>query len=166
MWLKQISWGLEAVKTNFMFKKFNWGWGIALFYSSFVIFMLFMVWCSTQMRTELVTADYYGEELKYQTLLDKMKRSNTLSEPLSWSVSERKVKLNFPNDVRGKNVKAEVLFYRADNSLRDFSVSCSADSAGTCVIASQKFEHGAYKMKVDWSADKETYYKEGVININ
>ncbi len=149
-----------------MFKKFNWGWGIALFYSSFVVFMLFMVWCSTQMKTELVTTDYYGEELKYQLLLDKMKRSNTLSEPLSWTVADRKVKINFPADVKGKPVKADVLFYRADNSRHDFSVSCTGDSTGSCIIASQKFEHGAYKIKVDWSAGNETYYKEGVININ
>ncbi|MDB5285030.1 MAG: hypothetical protein JWO06_4105 [Bacteroidota bacterium] len=149
-----------------MFKKFNWGWGIALFYGSFVLFMLFMVWCSTVMKTELVTADYYGKELKFQDQLDKMKRANGLSDSLSWTVSDKKVRLNFPAELKGKNVKAEILFYRPDNSLRDFNVTCSADTAGICVINSDKFKHGAYKMKVDWSAGKETYFTEGVININ
>ena len=149
-----------------MFKKFNWGWGIALFYSSFVVFMLFMVWQSTQMKTELVTADYYGQEVKYQQQLDKMKRSNILSQPLSWVVNNKSVQLNFPKDVKGKDVKAQILFYRPDNSLRDFNVTCNADSTGVCVVSSDKFKHGAYKMKVDWSAGKETYYTEGVVNIN
>ncbi len=149
-----------------MFKKFNWGWGIALFYSTFVAFMLFMVWQSTQMKTELVTADYYGQEVKYQQQLDKMKRSNILSQPLSWVVNNKSVQLNFPKDVKGKDVKAQILFYRPDNSLRDFNVTCNADSSGVCVVSSDKFKHGAYKMKVDWSAGNETYYTEGVVNIN
>jgi len=150
-----------------MFKKFNWGWAVLIFYSGFVCFMLFMVWESTRLKTELVTTDYYGKELKYQEQLDKMKRSNILNQPLSWTVMNKKeVKLNFPSDVKGKDVKARILFYRPDNSLRDFNISCQADSTGVCIVSSDKFRHGAYKMEVDWSAGKETYYTEGVININ
>lgn len=149
-----------------MFKKFNWGWGIALFYTSFVVFMLFMVWCTNLMKTELVTEDYYGKELKFQEQLDKMKRSNVLSQPVNWTVQNNSVKLNFPADVKGRDIKAKVLFYRPDNSKRDFNIACTADTNGVCVINSEKFHHGAYKMEVDWSAGKETYYTEGVININ
>ena len=149
-----------------MFKKFNWGWGIALFYCGFVAFMLFMVWCTNLMKTEFVTEDYYGKELKFQEQLDKMKRSNVLSQPVNWTVQNNSVKLNFPVDVKGRGIKAKVLFYRPDNSMRDFNVSCIADTSGICVINSEKFRHGAYKMEVDWSAGNETYYTEGVININ
>jgi len=45
-------------------------------------------------------------------------------------------------------------------------VNCKADSTGVCVVSSDKFVHGAYRIEVDWTADKETYYKEGVVNIN
>ena len=149
-----------------MFKKFNWGWGIAIFYSTFVVFMLTMVWITTQMKAELVTEDYYGKELKFQEQLDKMKRSNVLNEPVKWTVENKSVKLNFPGDVKGKDVSARILFYRPDNSKNDFNVSCTADSTGMCVVNSDKFKHGAYKMEVDWNAGKETYYTEGVVNIN
>jgi nitrogen fixation protein FixH len=149
-----------------MFKKFNWGWGIAIFYSGFVAFMLFMVWRSTKMTPDMVTSDYYGKELKYQEQINKMQRSNALSQPMSWSVNNHTVKLSFPRDVKGKEVKAQILFYRPDNSKRDFNITCGADSLGTCVITSDKFSKGVYKMEVDWSAGKETYYNEGVININ
>jgi nitrogen fixation protein FixH len=149
-----------------MFKKFNWGWGLALTYSSFVAFMLFMVWQSTVMKTELVTSDYYGKELKYQEQLNKMKRAGSLGDTISWTVNSKQVMLNFPKQVVGKNVKADVLFYKPDNSLRDFNVSCHPDSTGSCLIASDKFHHGVYKMEIDWSAGGQTYYTEGIININ
>src|SRR5581483_2940951 len=111
-----------------MFRKFHWGWGIGVFYSAFVVFMLFMVWRSTQMKTDLVTADYYGKELKYQEQLDKMKRSNSLGEPLRWLVKRNAVTLDFPQSVKDKKVEAAILFYRPDNSLRDFTVNCEADT--------------------------------------
>jgi hypothetical protein len=149
-----------------MFKKFNWGWGIAIFYSSFVVFMLLLVWYSTKMKTELVTADYYNKELKYQEQLDKIKRAGKLSEPVRWTVENNKVTLSFPTEVKTKNAKAEVLFYRPNSSAGDFNVSCVADSTGTCQISSEKFRHGVYKIEVDWSADNNTYYTEGVINMN
>ena len=150
-----------------MFKKFNWGWGIAIVYTGFVCFMLFMVWMSTQLKTELVTNDYYGKELKFQEQLDKMRRSNVLTDTVSWMVVNKKeVRLQFPHEVNGKEVKAQILFYRPDNSLHDFNVTCQPDSTGICVVNSDKFLHGAYKMEVDWSAGKETYYTEGVVNIN
>lgn len=149
-----------------MFKKFNWGWGLAIFYSCFVAFMLFMVWQSTVMKTELVTTDYYGKELKYQDQLDKMNRANGLSHPLSWVVNANQVLLSFPQEMKDKNVKANVLFYKPDNSLRDFNVSCHPDSTGNCLIASEKFHHGVYKMEIDWSAGNQTYYSEGMIKIN
>ena len=149
-----------------MFKKFNWGWGLAIFYSCFVAFMLFMVWQSTVMKTELVTADYYGKELKYQEQLNKMQRASGLGDTISWTVNSHQVLLNFPKAVAGKTVKADILFYKPDNSLRDFNISCHPDSTGSCLIASEKFHHGVYKMDIDWSAGNQTYYTEGVININ
>lgn len=149
-----------------MLKKFNWGWGLAIVYSSFVAFMLFMVWQSTVMKTELVTTDYYGKELKFQDQLNKMNRAGGLGDTISWTVNSRQVMLSFPKEVKGKKVKADILFYKPDNSLRDFNVSCHPDSTGNCLIASDKFHHGIYKMKIDWSAGDQTYYTEGVININ
>ena len=149
-----------------MLNKFHWGWRVTAFYTGFVIFMLFMVYQSTQMKTELVTADYYGKELKYQQQLDKIKRANQLSEPLYWNVEKNTVQLSFPKDVKGKKVNAEVTFYRPDNVARDFNVNCQADSMGVCIIKSEKFHHGAYQMQIDWSDGNATYYKEGTININ
>lgn len=149
-----------------MFKKFNWGWGIALVYGTFVLFMLALVYRSTLTREELVTEDYYGKELKYQEQIDKQKRADSFKQPLQWKVENRKVELTFPSEVAGKQVKADVMFYRPNNSKQDFNVSCAPNASGICAIASDKFEKGVYKIQVEWSADGVAYYNEGQINID
>ena len=46
--------------------KFHWGYGIALFFTAFVVFILTAVFTSTKENIHLVTEDYYAEELAYQ----------------------------------------------------------------------------------------------------
>lgn len=147
-------------------KKFNWGWGIAIFYSVFVVFMVLMVWNASNQKIEMVTENYYTKELAFQKLLEKENRTNGLAEQLQWQVQPGKVVLKFPGAGSGKTVKAQILFYRPSDSSRDFTVNVTSDSEGTSVVESDKFIKGRYRMQVDWNAGNETYYKEGVININ
>ncbi|MFN8286201.1 MAG: FixH family protein [Chitinophagales bacterium] len=149
-----------------MIKKFNWGWGIALVYTVFVGFMLFMVMLTNKQTVDLVTPDYYAKELKYQDQLNKMNNANALGEPLTCTVDARKVNVQFPQKMNGKKIKADILFYRPSNSSADFTVSCTPDASGNCLIQSDKFETGLYKMQVEWSADGVAYYNEKEININ
>lgn len=146
-------------------KKFNWGWGIALFYTSFVVFMLYMVWRANNEKVEMVTENYYNKELVFQKQLDKENRTSQLHEKLEWQVGNKQVKLQFPQ-TKGANVKAQILFYRPDDSTKDFTVNITCDSTGSSVVQSEKFEKGRYRMQVDWSEGGETYYNESVININ
>ena len=76
------------------------------------------------------------------------------------------MELKFPVSEVGKNIHAEILFYRASDSSKDFATSCSPDSTGYCQVVSDKFVHGVYKMEINWTAGADTYYSEGVINVN
>ncbi|MGB1317661.1 MAG: FixH family protein, partial [Flavobacteriales bacterium] len=50
----------------------NWGWGISIFYGSFVVFMLGMVTLAFQQDFDLVADDYYEQEIAYQGRIDQM----------------------------------------------------------------------------------------------
>lgn len=146
-------------------KNFNWGWRIVILYGGFVAMMLFLVWKTTTVKDDLVTPDYYAQELKFQEQVDKLKRTQELKEQPSWNVDGKKVAIQFPSEVIVKNVKAEILFYNASSSKRDFTVSCIPDSTGLCRVNSDKFQYGVYEMKINWSAGGVRYYNEGTINI-
>ena len=50
--------------------KWNWGTKIGLFYSSFVLFILGMIFLSSQEQYDLVTEDYYAAEINFQSTID------------------------------------------------------------------------------------------------
>ncbi|MCW5907154.1 MAG: FixH family protein [Chitinophagales bacterium] len=146
--------------------RLNWGWRIALLYGGFVLFMAFLVYKTTTVKDDLVTKDYYARELKFQEQIDKQTRANLLNEPLQWSVKGNEVELKFPEEVSGKSIKADVLFYKPSNAKQDVTLSCVPDSKGICLLGSGKLSKGAYQMQIEWSADDVTYYNEGTVNIH
>jgi hypothetical protein len=59
--------------------KFNWGIGITIFISAFILLnIIFIIFASGQ-KVDLVTEKYYEKELKYQEVIDKKINSNSLS---------------------------------------------------------------------------------------
>jgi len=146
-------------------KKFNWGWGIAIFYSMFVAFMLFMVWNASKEKVEMVSKDYYKDELAFQGQIDKENRTQALTESLKWQVTGKGVTLKFPSSMLDKNIKADVLFYCPSNSDKDFSASVMPGADGSCKVQSEKFEKGTYNMQVNWTAGGASYYNEAAISI-
>ncbi|MCO5280960.1 MAG: FixH family protein [Chitinophagales bacterium] len=147
-----------------MLKKFNWGWGIALTYTSFAVFILFMVYRSSLKTVELVTPDYYAKELKYQERIDQIANTKNLQTPLKWEVSGREVLLTFPKEASA-NASAKILFYKPNSSQKDVMVECKADADGKSIVASEKLESGMYQMQIEWQAGSISYYNESTINF-
>jgi hypothetical protein len=148
-----------------MIKKINWGWRIAGVYLSFVAFIIYMVYRSVNMKTELVTTDYYAEELNYQVHINKLNLTQKLSEQLAITVTEQSVKLSFPKEVASESISAEIYFYCPSNSKNDYRTTCNT-SSGICEINTKEIKKGGYKVKVSWSASGADYYNENFININ
>lgn len=146
--------------------KLNWGWRIAIFYISFVVFMLFLVSKTFREKSELVSADYYAKELAFQNHIDKQERTRQLPQQLEWNVADNKVSLKFPPQFKPSDIKAQVTFYRPSDSSKDVSLDAVPDSSGYCTLSSEKLEHGVYTMKIEWSAFNNDYYNESTIRIN
>ena len=68
--------------------KINWGSGIAIFYSLFVITMVYAVVRSTQFDNSLVSDHYYADDLKYQERFDKLSNAQNLKEDLKIQAAE------------------------------------------------------------------------------
>lgn len=151
---------------NAILKKFNWGWGIGIFYVWFVVAMLSLVYMASQQSIEFVTKDYYGKELDYQDHINKVNRTTLLAKPLQWQVDSKKVKLTFPVSAGSTDVKADILFYRPSDSKKDFTLTIVPDSLGEAVIVSDKLLPGIYRMQIDWQIGTDYYYNESIININ
>lgn len=146
--------------------KFNWGWRIALLYSSFVCFMIFLGYKASNIKVDLVTKNYYEEEMKYQDHINKVKLTDSLQQRPDWKVANDGVLLRFPGDGSKTDLEGKVYFYCPADETKDFTYPFKTLAGQDLTIQSGKLKKGNYRMEVEWTQGKTGYFTEGVIKID
>ncbi|WP_299114581.1 FixH family protein [uncultured Winogradskyella sp.] len=133
--------------------KINWGTAIVIAFVGFISFiMYFVVSMSTndKYNHDLVTDDYYQQELKYQEDIDKVENAKKLSENISWKKTEKGIVLTFPKDLSIKDIKGKVFLYRPSNKQLDFEIPISL-SIHNLLIPDNRLLDGRWNITIDWS---------------
>lgn len=143
----------------------NWGKGIVIAFIIFVTLILSVVFFSMTQDVNLVSEDYYKQEIEYQERIDDLKNTMALIEKPNLTKSGPSViTVTFPNEVYDGFKEGTILFFRPSNASRDFTIEISLDSAGQQVINMAKMKEGAWRAKMSWSSnDGKGYYDEFVV---
>jgi nitrogen fixation protein FixH len=137
----------------------SWGYKIALTYLSFVGGICFMIYKTTQAKSDLVTPDYYAQELKYQDKLDESKRAAALSESLQVTHKDGSLVVRFPKDFTGKEKTGTVLLYCPSDENKDLSKDIKAVS-DQMVIPLVPKNKGWYQVQINYKVEGVSYYFE------
>lgn len=140
--------------------KFNWGYRIATIYLLFVAGIMYLVVKSSQQQIDLVTPDYYAQELRYQERIDETLRAQALQEPLQFSVEQDVLTIDFPRQFQGKQVSGNVLLYCPANKEHDVSRNIQVDN-NRMKISIPERNTGQHELQVSWEADGLKYYFTG-----
>lgn len=102
--------------------KWNWGTGIFVTYTVFVIIVVIHVIFFMNQKVELVTDNYYEKELKYQEQIDKINNTNSLKDELKLEQDAKSIRLLFPGLYTNGILKGEIYFYKPSDSGKDFMI--------------------------------------------
>ncbi len=87
--------------------KINWGTGIVIAFVAFIAFIMYFVInmnLNKKYVHDLVTEDYYQEELLHQNEIDKVDNAKDLKENVSWKKTDDGILISFPKDLDYKNI--------------------------------------------------------------
>ncbi|MEI3799561.1 MULTISPECIES: FixH family protein [Chitinophaga] len=144
----------------------NWGHKIIIVFVIFAGGILTLVTKSMRTRVDMVTPDYYGEELKYQQVIDGKENAGKLSAPVAVSQEDTAVLISVPVELRNKQITGKVTFYRPSDSGKDIFMPLQPDQSGRQLVSRQLFIRGQYKVKIAWTMNDQPYYQEQLVNIN
>lgn len=147
-------------------KKLNWGNGIALAITIFVIGTLSMVSYFISLDFFLVSNEHYQEGVDYQQTIDQRKHSSDLINPVLILFDEKleALRIVFPNEFVGK-AQGNIKLYRPNDPKMDAKLPLSVNANGTQLISTSALKKGKWILKIEWSADEENYLEEKVIII-
>ena len=132
--------------------KFNWGTGIVMAFIAFISFILyFVIRMSTDEQTnhELVTKEYYKEELAYQKQIDAEKNAVTLGAQLKIKKSERGLIIQFPDNYKPEEITGKVSLYRPSNRHLDVDFPISLSNTHLLIPDNQLVD-GRWDIAISW----------------
>lgn len=148
-------------------KKFNWGTGIFLAVTLFIIATLSVVSYMISLDFYLVSNNHYEEGVEYQETIDSQQRVKNLKNPVLVLFDEPTVsiKITFPKELRSDSLSGSVTFYRPNDSELDRKFKLQIDEDGRQTIPVSDFEKGRWKLTLEWKQDSLIYIDEKNIFI-
>lgn len=143
----------------------NWGHKITLVFSAFVLLMFTLVYKSMKTDFQLVTKEYYKDELAYQQVIDGTNRANKLSGIVQVAQTTDGLSIQLPAEMKGKNISGNIWLYCSSDDKKDRRLALTVDENGKQVMDGKSIPPANYLVKVTWKADELSYYNEQRIEI-
>lgn len=139
--------------------KLNWGTAIVIAMISFIVFILTFVYRSAVMdeyQHELVSEDYYGDELHYQEEIDKVNNASKLEVDVELIRIDDGIVLRFPEGMEPQKISGTLSLQRPSNKSLDLNIPIEL-SGHDLLVPDQKLASGKYIVVVDWKYEESEY---------
>lgn len=139
----------------------NWGNRLLLLFVGFAALIATLVYKSFNTKYELVSKDYYKDELRYQEQIDGAANAVRAGN-IAWHTTADSLFVQLPPAIKDASVQGMVwLYYATDASLdRRFAIDGPLSGRGFAVPAGGR----AYEFRLQFRSGETPYYY--TVNIN
>ncbi|XMO85574.1 FixH family protein [Algibacter sp. AS12] len=145
--------------------KINWGTGIVIAFIAFISFIMYFVInmsVNSKYNHDLVSEDYYTEELQFQDDINKLETAKSLNKNISYKKTNEGLVIQFPDTFDYKNIKGKLFLYRPSNKQLDFETAISLSNSNL-LIPDNRLVDGRWNIKIDWQYNGKSYlFKESI----
>lgn len=144
-------------------RRFNpWPYAIITAIGLFVCGVVTLVVVASSDRTELVSKDYYEQEIRYQARVDQIRRTEPLADQIGvdFDKGTRQVRIRLPREHAAIGATGRVQFYRPSQSTDDHSYAISVDGEGRQSLSGTELAGGLWKVRLGWTAGGLDYYAD------
>ncbi len=143
--------------------KIGWGARVALLYGGFVVLIAVLVTMSMKQELQLVSTEYYQEELQYQQVIDAYQNQTALSEPTKVLTKDDHLIIQLPAQFENSGVSGTVEFYAYADKTWDRSFELGGRLTA---IPKETLRPTRYKVKINWKSEGKNYYQETSLNLH
>lgn len=143
----------------------NWGWKIAVVYSAFVVGMMSLVITAFRQTNDLVSEDYYAQELAFQDRIDARANSQWLQEPMQfeWLSGQKQLQLHFPGSAAMST--ATLHLYRPSDASQDREFALQGSSDTLVSVDLSQLGSGFWRVQLDWQAGGRAFFNESTLVV-
>ena len=148
-------------------KRNLWPYAIVATFVLFAVYIGSMVQQALRTNVELVSPDYYKQELAFQQRMETVARTAALPSPvlLRHDAAAQRLTLQLPATLAGQTVQGQIHFFRPADQKLDFALPLlpAADLAQR--INTSKMRPGYWRVRVDFTAGSQAYFVDQELTI-
>ena len=149
-------------------KRSIWPYAIIATFVLFAAYIGSMVYQAMRSDVDLVSADYYKQELVHQQRMEAVARTAALPTPvqLRHEIARRRLTLALPATLMGQAVQGRIHFFRPSDKALDFSLPLQPATDQRQAINTSQMAPGLWRVQLDFTAGGQAYFFEQDLTIS
>ncbi|MEO0001081.1 MAG: hypothetical protein RL766_1127 [Bacteroidota bacterium] len=139
--------------------KISWGYKILFMYLAFVTGMMCMVYLTTQQNRDLVSDNYYADELAFQKIIDESANTAALSDAVAVEKKTDQLNIILPMELHDVKSSGKWTLYFAADRKKDAHGKFETVLGNTSIVIPGN-THGLYTLILQWETAGKPYYFE------
>lgn len=144
-----------------------WPIGIATFFAILIFALATWAVVAHRNREELVSTDYYEQEMAYQQQINRLRRSADSGVSIGYAPVGQGgvIRIAWPLASRPADAQGRVRLYRPSEAALDREVPLLVGADGIQNINAGTLKPGLWKVRVHWGPEVSGYYAEGSVVV-
>jgi hypothetical protein len=145
-----------------------WPLGIVTAFVFFILGTVALIAISVSSSTDLVSADYYEKEIRYQGQLDRLSRAQSLPAraTAAYDGARHAIQISLPREHANSGAQGDVHLYRPSAAGLDQRVELRLDAEGLQTLDAANLRPGLWKVKVSWTVAGHDYAIEETVIVS
>lgn len=148
-------------------KTFNpWPYGIIAVFVIFIASFAAVVTYISQHNMDLVSSDYYEQEIRYQRRMEQLNRTAELraGTQVAFDAAKQRLRVSLPSAHAANDPQGRLQLYRPSAAGLDQEFKLATDTAGNQDFDTKGLRPGLWKARLHWSGGgKDCFVEESLL---
>lgn len=144
-----------------------WPFGIMLALGLFAAGTLALIVIASSQKVDLVSADYYEQEIQFQSQLDRLNRTAPFGDDvkIAYDAATRRITISLPAEHANPDTAGHIHLYRPSTTGLDRELALNLDAAGGQTVDAAALLPGLWKVRVRWTARNQEYFADRSVMV-
>ena len=145
-----------------------WPYAILAWFVLFASAMAVWVTVALRQKMDLVRSDYYKEEVRFQSQLDRLDRTAPIRSAIAiqYDAARSELTLRLPGAALPPQPAGRIQFYRPSDASVDLAVPLTLTEKGEQRLDVGALRGGQWKIRVQWIAAAQEYFFEQTVFLD
>ncbi|WP_439880109.1 FixH family protein [Pontibacter sp. MBLB2868] len=143
-----------------------WPYAIIVAMVMFMSYIAMFVYKAMNQDVDLVSKDYYEQEIKYQDHINMVGRTKAAGDvAIAFHPEKQDIIIQLPDHFKGQSITGKINLFRPSDEELDQELPLQLGRDLSQLIETKELQQGRWKVRITFTVEQETYFAEQTIQV-